>query len=147
MRYMAHRTMSYPVNAPPPPLEEPNQGLTVGSTGRGLSRAIDMRHEEGTEVSHWIACGNSQNTELEGEMALGRYLELLRTLERKNKKYLISIFIDAQVFMLKGFLVSRLMEFADPVIAARLYSPLKMRNWIQSEILVWLPEGEERNSG
>ena len=37
-------------------------------------------------VSHWITCGSSQDADQEGEMGLGRYLELLRTLERKKQE-------------------------------------------------------------
>ena len=140
---LSHRNWSFPTAAPPPPLEHPSEVWKRSSTGKGLREAIKELHKDGTVTSQWITCGNSQDVDQEGEMGLGRYLELLRKLEMKNKKRLILTFLDAQVYQLKGFLVSRLLESLEPEIAACLYSPQKLRNRIQSEILAWLPEGEE----
>ena len=79
----------------------------------------------------------------QGDLNLERYLELLRTLETKNKKLLILTFLDAQVWELRGFLATRFLEFADSTLAACFCSPRAMRNRIRAEILAWLPPGEE----
>ena len=76
-----------------------------------LYLARTMLNEDAYASRAWITCDVMGEAQTQGDRDLELYLELLMTLELKNKKHLIHTFVKAQVWALQGFLTTRFMDY------------------------------------